>query len=62
MEIRKNKEKKGIELYFEAKPEAKIREILKANNFRWHTQKKCWYTKENEQSLKVAKQVQKEVG
>lgn len=59
MEIRKNKEKRGIELYFEAKPEEKIRDILKANNFRWHRQKKCWYAKENEDRIAIAKKVQK---
>lgn len=40
MEIVKNNEFKGIELYFGEKPEKKIIEVLKGAKFRWHSMKK----------------------
>jgi len=42
-EIRNNTEYKSIEIYFNEKPAAAIREILKSNRFRWHGVKRCWY-------------------
>lgn len=45
-----NEEKQGVELYFEGKPEVEILTALKANKFRWHRSKKCWYAKESDQT------------
>lgn len=42
-----NKEKQGIELYFEAIPTADERATLKANGYKWNNTKKCWYIKKN---------------
>jgi len=42
----KNEEKNGIELYFEAIPTKEEREALKANGYKWHNTKKCWYKKQ----------------
>lgn len=57
MEIVKNLEKNGIELYFEEKPAKNIIEILKANNFRWHKIKKCWYAKISEKIEKIVENI-----
>lgn len=57
MEIVKNIEFKGIELYFGEKPEKKIIEILKNAKFRWHNIKKCWYAKENNNTLDLANKI-----
>ena len=42
-----NEEKQGIELYFEGVPTKEEREQLKANGYKWHNVKKCWYIKQN---------------
>lgn len=44
---KKNEEKQGIELYFEDIPTREEREQLKANGYKWHNAKKCWYIKQN---------------
>jgi hypothetical protein len=44
-----NSEKNGIELYFTEKPVAELRNKLKENGFRYHSQKVCWYAKDNEE-------------
>lgn len=54
MEILENKEKKGLELYFDEKPNKKVRDMLKLNKFRWHNVKKCWYAKKSDSVVKVA--------
>lgn len=33
----------SCEVYFESMPAAEVREALKAEGFRWHRVKKCWY-------------------
>ena len=62
MEIKvvKNLEKKGIELYFDEKPAKKVLKRLKEGGFRWHNLKKCWYAKENKDTLKVAENIKGE--
>jgi len=47
----------GVELYFDEKPERAIIETLKANRWKWHNAKKCWYTKNSEKSLSIAKSI-----
>lgn len=54
MEIVKNQEFNGIELYFEEKPSKVIIEALKEAKFRWHSIKKCWFAKDNENRLNLA--------
>lgn len=49
-----NNELNGVELYFEGKPMAEVLTNLKENKFRWNRTKKCWYAKQNENSMKVA--------
>ena len=53
MEIVRNQEKNGIELYFNAKPKSEILRLLKDNHFRWHSSKRCWYIKYSEIAMKV---------
>lgn len=50
-----NEEKNGVEIYFSDKPDQKILESLKANGFRWSRYKKCWYAKQNENTISLAK-------
>lgn len=57
MEVVKNNEFNGIELYFGEKPEKKIIEVLKGAKFRWHSMKKCWYAKENNNTLGLANKI-----
>lgn len=42
-----NKEKQGIELYFDSIPSSEERNLLKEQGYRWNNQKKCWYIKAN---------------
>lgn len=58
MEIVRNIEKQGIELYFNSKPEQKIIDTLKNAKFRWHNVKKCWYVKESPAILEIVKNIQ----
>ena len=57
MEIVKNIEHNGIELYFENKPEKVIIEALKEAKFRWHNIKKCWFARENQERLELANKI-----
>jgi hypothetical protein len=54
-----NKERHGIELYFEYYPFAASRNILKGAGFRWHNMKKCWYAVETPERREVAEKVLK---
>ena len=57
MKIVENKEKKGIELYFDGKPKSEVLSNLKDNHFRWHSMKKCWYARDNEQTRTIANDI-----
>ena len=57
MEIVKNIEHNGIELYFESKPGKEIIEALKEAKFRWHNLKKCWFAKETKDRLNLANKI-----
>ena len=48
---------KGIELYFDNKPSTAIIERLKAAFFRWHSGKKCWYAKANDNTERIAQEL-----
>ena len=51
IKILENKEKQGLEVYFENKPSQEIIQGLKSHFFRWHTSKKCWYNKKTQERL-----------
>ena len=57
MEMVLNKEFNGIELYFKEKPCKEILEILKANKWRWHSLKKCWFAKNNSNNMEIAEKI-----
>lgn len=42
-----NKEKNGIELYFDSIPTYQERQQLKENGYKWHNQKQCWYIRKD---------------
>ena len=57
-----NDQLKGVELYFEGKPEQTILDGLKSNGFRWHNGKKCWYAKQSEKTMAEAQKYTVEQG
>lgn len=52
-----NDEKNGVEIYFTEKPSEEIRTQLKSNGFKWSRFNKCWYAKQNANSLNLAEQL-----
>lgn len=46
-----NPEHDGIEVYFPGKPSDAVRAGLKADGWRWHRQKGCWYNRNTEAHL-----------
>ena len=52
-----NAEFNGIEVYFPGKPSAEIRTELKANGWRWHNKKQCWYNKNTENNLQNLRRI-----
>ena len=50
----KNNEYNSLEISFEEKPSEKVREILKANHFRWHSVKKAWYGYKTQEEIEKA--------
>lgn len=52
-----NNDLNGVEIYFDNMPDESIRNEMKAINFRWHRVKKCWYAKQNEDTMALAKRV-----
>ncbi|MFJ3388791.1 hypothetical protein [Lysinibacillus sp. NPDC086135] len=52
-----NEEKNGVELYFSDKPSEEIRTQLKSSGFKWSRFNKCWYSKQNENTLSLAEQL-----
>lgn len=54
-----NKEQNGVELYFNAKPQASVLSMLKENGFRWNYKKSCWWSKVNEGSDKLLNALKK---
>lgn len=49
-----NEDKNGIEIYFAGKPSEEVRNNLKSNGFRWSKYNKCWYAKQNENTINFA--------
>ena len=47
----------GIEIYFDSIPSVVIRDEIKASGFRWNGSKKCWYAKQTEERLELAKKI-----
>ncbi|HEY5589135.1 MAG TPA: hypothetical protein VIK86_09300, partial [Candidatus Paceibacterota bacterium] len=49
-----NEQLKGIELYFEGKPNQTVISSLKGAGFRFHGGKVCWYAKQSEKTITEA--------
>lgn len=47
----------GVELYFSAKPSDKVRSALKAEGFKWHSVKQCWYAKQSDKTVGLAEKL-----
>lgn len=43
----------GVEVYFSGKPSAIVRDALKADGWKWHGVKKCWFNRNTEQHLQA---------
>lgn len=52
-----NKEKNGIELYFDGKPDSAVLDTMKKNGWRWNPPKKCWYNKYSLENMLFARQL-----
>lgn len=52
--ITRNEEFNSLEITFDAKPSAAIREALKSLRFRWHSVKQCWYGYTTEDAARAA--------
>lgn len=50
-----NEKLNGVELYFDGKPSAEVLTDLKTNGYRWNGKKICWYAKQNNKTLEIAK-------
>ncbi|MFA1510036.1 hypothetical protein ACDN41_12470 [Priestia aryabhattai] len=55
-----NEERNGVEIYFTEKPSEEVRELLKVNKFRWSRYNKCWYAKQSDKTIELAKQLSNE--
>lgn len=55
----KNGDVQGFELYFDAKPNAKVLRTLRDARFCWHSVKKCWYARQNKATAKAVKAISK---
>lgn len=54
MKFTKNNEFNSLEISFDEKPSEEVREILKANRFRWHSVKKVWYGYKSQEEIEKA--------
>lgn len=52
-----NDEFSGVEVYFPSKPDEATRDALKADGWRWHHKKGCWYNKNTEQHLQTLRSI-----
>lgn len=54
MKFTKNNEFNSLEISFDEKPSEEVREILKANHFKWHSVKKVWYGYTTQEEIEKA--------
>ena len=54
MKFTKNNEFNSLEISFNEKPSEEVRNILKANHFRWHSVKKVWYGYKTQEEIEKA--------
>lgn len=54
MKFTKNEQFNSLEISFDEKPSQEVRNILKANKFRWHNVKKVWYGYKSQEEIEKA--------
>lgn len=47
----------GVEIYFDSIPSVATRDEIKAAGFHWNGNKKCWYAKQTEERLELARKM-----
>lgn len=52
-----NEQFNGIEIYFPGKPDLETLNKLKADGFRWHRVKACWFARKSEKAIKTAQDI-----
>lgn len=57
IEIKRNIEQNGIELYFSKKPAQDVILKMKAALWRWNHKKNCWYQRMSPDNLKFAQEL-----
>ena len=53
--LEENKELNGIEIYFMVYPLVGTRDTMKEYGYRWNYKKSCWYAKNTEERMNIAK-------
>ena len=61
LDININEEKNGIELKFDSRPEQEVLNRLKEMGFRWHSQKKIWYSGLSTERIEFANNLKTEL-
>ena len=54
MTFTKNEQFNSLEISFDEKPSQEVRDILKANHFKWHSVKKVWYGYKTQEEIEKA--------
>ena len=54
MKFTKNNQFNSLEISFDEKPSEEVRNILKANHFKWHSVKKVWYGYKTQEEIEKA--------
>lgn len=54
MEFIRNEKFNSLEIKFDEKPSQEVRDVLKANKFRWHSVKKVWYGYKTQEEIEKA--------
>lgn len=52
-----NEEHSGVEIYFDSIPDEDVRATLRENGWRWFKAKKCWYTRQSDESIRLAQEI-----
>ena len=52
-----NKDKNGIELAFETRPDAATLDALKSAGFRWHNARRVWYAHQDAERVALAERI-----
>jgi hypothetical protein len=56
-ELRLNAKYNGVELVFDGKPQAELRDSMKLNGFRFNSKSVCWYARDTAKARTFARKV-----